>query len=1175
MTAVVPPEYDFFCKGVVYAMGMCYNYLIFMWQIMVEPYSGKGFAGMRIKKLVSLCFCLIVLLAIITPFPVSAQGQDRKVVRVGWYDSSFCYWDEFGRRCGIDVEYQEKISAYTGWSYEYVENSWSNLFQMLKNGEIDLLSDVSYKPERTEYMSFPDLPMGAEAYYVYIDAENREITAEDLSTFNGKRIGVNVGSIQEGFLKDWAERNGLSIEIVPLDIEESESLNMLMRGELDGYTTVYSFGSEQKIVPVARVGASDYYYAVNKNRPDLLAELNMALSGIQDEDPNFRYRISEGNNYNTNTNIFLTPAQEDWLKAHGRIRIGYRDNSLPFCETDKATGEMTGALKDYLAHAANHLRSYNIQFETVPFASTADAMNALKAGRIDCVFPVNLSSHDSRAMDVRVTSPAMKTEMNAVMRDSGQQSLSRDSSITFAIHADDLNIETFIKDEYPSSGMKSFADGQACFEAVASGKADCILVSAYRMSAAEEIMTRSRLFSVPTGETMPLSFAVRREDRELYFILNKTAVVTNSADMDSALASYMQSNRKVSFSQFLKDNWLGTMIALIVVFSVIIFLLLQKLKAERTANEQKQLLEEAEKIAELKQTIASLLDNMPGMNFTKDAKTGIYLACNKSFAQYAHKESPDDVVGLTAGEIFDAETAAKFDDEDRIALSMDTPYIFVEDVPDATGNQHQLQTTKLKYTDASGRQCVLGICQDMTDMVRIRREIATSKEAYEKARRTGIIYSHIAQSLTQGYTDLYYVNLDTEEYIEYIPNGAQNALIEARRGWHFFEECQIEVNEYIYPDDRAMFARAMDRHTLLEALERNNTFMMTYRLLSEHGSTYVRMKVSRMEDDERFIVIGIADVDEEMKQRRAAERVKEEQIAYARLRALVGDFLSLYSVVPETSQYFEYSATNSFKDLASPREGSDFFADAREQIGIVIYPEDQKRLLEVLTKENVMAEIESHGVFSVSYRLMLNGRPRHVQLRAAIVEEKEGPRMIVGIIDIDAHVRQEEEYERRLAQAQREANLDALTGVKNRHAYLETEDRLDRQISEHRVSEFAIVILDVNNLKKVNDTLGHKAGDQYIQEASRIICRVFKRSPIFRIGGDEFVAVVQGADYECIGELMGKMKDHNTKAARTGGIVIACGMAKYEGSLSVAPVFDRADQNMYRNKSDLKDGIIV
>ena len=1115
--------------------------------------------------------CVITVITLSMPAAAYAQEQKQKVVRVGWYDSSFCYWDENGRRCGVDVEYQEKISAYTGWTYEYVEDSWSNLFQMLKNGEIDLLSDVSYKPERTEFMSFPDLPMGAEAYYIYIDAENREITADNLASFNGKRIGVNVGSIQEGFLKDWAERNGLSIEIVPMDLGEAESLDMLTRGEIDGYTTVYSFGSEQKIVPVSRVGASDYYYAVNKSRPDLLAELNLALSGIQDEDPDFRQRIRENNNYNTNTNIFLTPGQEDWLNAHGPIRIGYRDDCLPFCGDDKQTGELTGALRDYLTHAANHLRRYDIQFEPHPYASTEAALKAMRAGEIDCVFPVNLSSHDAAAMDVRVTAPAMKTEMNAVMRASDEQRLSRDSRTTFAIHADDLNIETFIMEKYPVSVRKNYGDGRSCFAAVASGDADCILVSAYRMPAAEEIITKSRLFSVPTGETMPLSFAVNRADRELYFILNKTAVTTDSDDMDSALASYMHADQKVSLTQILKDNWRAVMLVMLAVFTVIIVLLLQKLKAERTANEQKRLLEEAEKIAELKQTIASLLDNMPGMNFTKDAKTGVYLACNRDFARYARKEKPEEVIGLTAAQIFDEKTAAKFDEEDKIALSMDTPYIFVEDVPDANGNRHQLQTTKLKYTDASGRQCVLGICQDMTDMVRIRREIATSKEAYEKARSTGIIYTHIAQTLARSYTDLYYVNLQTEEYIEYRTNDEHNALTEARRGWHFFEECQIEVNEFVYPDDRAKFSKALERKTLLAALEHNNTFMMQYRLISEHGPTYVTMKVSRMEDDDRFIIIGIADVDEEVRQRLAMERVKEEQLAYARLRALFGDFLSLYSIVPETGQYYEYSATNSFKDLASPREGADFFADSREQIRIVIYPEDQNRLLEVLTKENVLAEIERHGVFSVSYRLLLEGKPHYVQLRAAIVEEKEGPRMIMGISDIDAHVRQEEEYERRLAQAQREANLDVLTGVKNRHAYLETEERLDSQIAEHRVSDFAIVILDVNDLKKINDTVGHKAGDLYLRDACRIICGIFKHSPVFRIGGDEFVAVIQGTDYECIEELIGKMKDHNTKAIQAGGIVIACGMSKYDGDATVALVFDRADQKMYENKSELKD----
>lgn len=286
--------------------------------------------------------------------------------------------------------------------------------------------------------------------------------------------------------------------------------------------------------------------------------------------------------------------------------------------------------------------------------------------------------------------------------------------------------------------------------------------------------------------------------------------------------------------------------------------------------------------------------------------------------------------------------------------------------------------------------------------------------------------------------------------------------------------------------------------------------------------------------------------------------------------ALSGDFLGLYSVDPRTCHYHEYSATSSFKDLASPRDGADFFADSRQQVPLVIYPEDQSRLIEMLTKENVLAEIERHGIFSVSYRLILEGKPRYVQLRAAIIEEKEGPRMIVGISDIDAHVRQEEEYERRLAQAQREVNFDALTGVKNRHAYLEAEERLDFQISEHRVSDFAIVILDVNDLKKINDTAGHTAGDQYLRNACRIICGIFKRSPIYRIGADEFVAVIQGADYECIEELIERMKDHNNKAIQTGGIVIACGMSKYDGDAVVAHVFDRADQEMYQNKSDLK-----
>ncbi|HCJ15367.1 MAG TPA: hypothetical protein DHV77_09800, partial [Erysipelotrichaceae bacterium] len=276
-------------------------------------------------------------------------------------------------------------------------------------------------------------------------------------------------------------------------------------------------------------------------------------------------------------------------------------------------------------------------------------------------------------------------------------------------------------------------------------------------------------------------------------------------------------------------------------------------------------LEENEKIAELKDRFISLLDNMPGMTFTKDAKTGVYLACNQAFAEYAHKENASDVIGLTDAQIFDAETAAHFVQDDRMALSLSKPYIFFEDVPDAAGNQRQLQTTKIKYKDTQGRLCVLGMCQDVTDMIRIQHEQAMTQEAYDKAVSSGLIYTNIAQTLSRDYIDLYYINADTEEFVEYQKDEENGSLSEIRRGWHFFSDCKLELSESVYEDDRNAFLQVMKRKTLMEALNKKNTFSMTYRQLSESGPVYVNMKISRM-DDEQYIIMGITDVDAEMRE---------------------------------------------------------------------------------------------------------------------------------------------------------------------------------------------------------------------------------------------------------------------------------------------------------------------
>ena len=294
-------------------------------------------------------------------------------------------------------------------------------------------------------------------------------------------------------------------------------------------------------------------------------------------------------------------------------------------------------------------------------------------------------------------------------------------------------------------------------------------------------------------------------------------------------------------------------------------------------EEHKRSREEAEKINELKDRFKSLLDNMPGMTFTKDVETGVYIFCNQGFADYAHKDSPDEVAGLTDAEIFDAETAKHFAEDDKIAISLSKPYVFFEDVPDAAGNHRQLQTTKLKYTDTSGRLCVLGMCQDVTEMVSIQHEQAMTKEAYEKAVSAGLMYSRIAQILARDFMDMYYVNTDTEEYIEYQINEEDHSFSEVRRGWHFFSDCRNELAGKVFEEDRNAFLQAMKRKELMKALERKDTFVMTTRIVKENCPYYVTIKISRMED-EQYIIMGITDVDAEIHETMAKNKVLAEAL---------------------------------------------------------------------------------------------------------------------------------------------------------------------------------------------------------------------------------------------------------------------------------------------------------
>lgn len=448
------------------------------------------------------------------------------------------------------------------------------------------------------------------------------------------------------------------------------------------------------------------------------------------------------------------------------------------------------------------------------------------------------------------------------------------------------------------------------------------------------------------------------------------------------------------------------------------------------------------------------------------------------------------------------------------------------------------------------------------------------REAFEQARDNSIIFSHIAHALARGYTDLFYVNMDTNELIEYHTDDVRGVLTEARRSADFFEGCERDAKLYVHPEDQEQFVTAMNRDFLMNALKKNNIFEMTYRRIKEGRTFYVRMKVTRIEPDRPYIVIAVSDIDELMKKRRIEEQIREERIIYARLHALTGNFMVVYVVDPETDEYREFSSTDEYEeDFSQEKTGKDFFTKVRKEAATFNHPEDMNRFLSAFTKEKVLAKVEKNGIYTLGYRLVIGDNTAYVQLKAAMVEEQEGLRLIVGLNNITDQVRAEQNYKNRLAEAQANAKMDALTGVRNRQAYLSMVSNMDHRITDGTQPPFAMVMLDVNDLKKINDTEGHKAGDQWLRNACKTICDIFSHSPVFRIGGDEFAVIVQGSDYDHLEELMEKVHLHNREAQKTHGVVIACGMAKHDGETGVAAVFERADNRMYENKKALKEEV--
>ena len=532
---------------------------------------------------------VILTLAIIVALPLSAHvlennSNGNKLVRVGWYDSTYNTIDENGVRSGYAYEYQLKLSAYNGWTYEYVSGPWPDLLHMLETGEIDLMSDVSYTPEREKLLLYPEYPMGTEEYYLFAAPGNSQISALDPSTLNGKRVGVNRDSIQAEFYAEWEKDHNVKAQVVLLSSTEEESLQMLERGELDAYVTVDSFLAPTRAVPVFKVGSSDYYFAVSMSRPDLLEDLNMAMSLIEDENRFYNIQMYEKYIRKTAATAFLSVKESEWYEKHGPIKIGYQDNYLAFCAEDKATGELTGVLRSFLDLASDCTPNAHIEFIPVAYSTSEEAMEALRSGEVDCMFPANLSGYEAEGYGMVMSPPLMDTEMYVVVRAKSPNIFSKEGNIVVAVNAGNLNYEAFLAKYYPDWEKVYYTSSEDCLKAIESGKADCLVISNYRYNNIARLCEKYHLTTFSIGIEMDYCFAMEKGQTELYSIMAKFVSLVPDSSIISALSRYIAEDSKVTFTEVLADNLLLVLIIATVIVVVILLLLFQNMRAVRIAN---------------------------------------------------------------------------------------------------------------------------------------------------------------------------------------------------------------------------------------------------------------------------------------------------------------------------------------------------------------------------------------------------------------------------------------------------------------------------------------------------------------------------------------------------------------------------------------------------------------
>ena len=541
------------------------------------------------KNLAVLCTAIFVILGMWVMLSVHCQAaetnndekQQPQTIRIGAFEDTFNYIDKNGVRRGYGYELMQALAGYTGWKFEYVKCDWSNCFDKLENGEIDIMGDISYTDERAQKMLFPDEPMGEEKYILYADLSDMDIETSDFKSLDGKRVGVLLGTEPEIMLTEWENKSGIHTEHVNVNNNDDVE-KKLANHEIDCFVSLEeSIWSEQGISSVTTIGKSGIYFAINKERSDIKTKLDYAMRQLEQDSPFFKADLYK--KYFTLDYIqLLTGKEKGWVEEHGGIQIGFLNNDPAIFSMDKETGKLTGMLAEYISYAKDCLGNQTLEFNIQAYDNYDEMIQALQNREIDVAFYAGRNPDFAEKNGYALTNTAWTYSLMAV---TDEKNFDEDKVYTVAVTKEKEALKQYIAFSYPQWKIVDYDSLDDAADMVIQEKADCFLMGA---SQALIYDNRQKFKSFPLTNTMEACFAVRGGEGSLLSILNKTLKAMPSDMLTSALAIYDSTPDKVTFLDFLKDNILAFFVTagffVLSIISIILVLLRKARKAEAAAK---------------------------------------------------------------------------------------------------------------------------------------------------------------------------------------------------------------------------------------------------------------------------------------------------------------------------------------------------------------------------------------------------------------------------------------------------------------------------------------------------------------------------------------------------------------------------------------------------------------